>query len=137
MKRMTVATVLAVGALPTGGAGAAIEVTGTLSGTTQISFGCPGPVNPDGPTCHPWHAYPNARFSVSRRSTAGTPVPGTAVVVTSNGHAHFSVRLRAGAYLITPLPQHNTRGGPRLSVRVLAGASTTALVRFVGYPQME
>jgi hypothetical protein len=137
MKGLAMTAVLAVTALCAGATGAAVQATGTLSGTTQISFGCPGPVNPDGPNCNPWHAFPEARFSVSRRSTDGTPVPGTAVVVTSNDRAHFSLRLAAGTYLITPLPQRNTHGGPRLTARVHAGASTTVLVRFVGFPQME
>jgi hypothetical protein len=137
MSRVAAATMLVLAALPAGASGAALDTTGTLTGTTQISFGCPGPVNPDGPTCHPWHAFPNARFSISRRSTSGNPVPGTAVVVTSNPRAQFRVRLGAGSYLLTPLPQHNTRGGTRVTVHVRAGATTTALVRFVGYPQME
>ena len=137
MKRIAVPVVLGVAALATGVSGAAVGATGTLSGTTQISFGCPGPVDPSGPSCNPWHAFPNARFSIARRSTDGNPVPATAVVVTSNAHAHFSVRLTSGTYLVTPLPQHNTRGGPRLTVRVRANAATTVLVRFVGYPQME
>jgi hypothetical protein len=47
------------------------------------------------------------------------------------------LRLDAGSYLVTPLPQHNTHGGPRLSLRVDAGATTRVLVRFLGFPQME
>ena len=136
MRAIAVATVLALATLPAGASGASIGATGTLSGTTQISFGCPGPVNPDGPTCNPWHAFSNAKFSVARRSTTGAPVPATAVVVTSDAHAHFSIRLSAGTYVVTPLPQRNTHGGPRLTVRVRAGLTTTALVRFVGYPRM-
>lgn len=131
------AMVFAVAVLPAGSSRAATRASGVLSGSTQISFGCPGPVNPDGPpTCHPWHAYPNAKFSVARRSTTGAPLPATAVVVTSNGQARFSVRLAAGSYVITPLAQRNTRGGRRLIVRIRAGTRTTALVRFVGFPQM-
>lgn len=97
----------------------------------------PRPVNPDGPTCKPWHAFPHARFSVARRSTTGAPVPATAVVVTSNAQAHFSLRLDAGTYLVTPLTQRSTHGGPRLTVRVRAGARSAVLVRFEGYPRME
>jgi hypothetical protein len=137
MKAMFVATAVAVAGLATGVSGAAVEASGTLKGTTQISFGCPGPVSASGAQCNPWHSFPFARFSISRRSTGGVPVPGTAVVVTSNAHATFSLRLDAGSYLITPLPQHNTHGGPRLTVRVRAAATTSALVRFLGYPQME
>ena len=63
-------------------------------------------------------------------------MPGTAVVVTSNTNGRFSRRLGTGVYFLTPLPQHSTHGGKRLTVRVRAGAVTTALVRFLGYPQM-
>ena len=126
MKAIALATVVCVAGLAAGGSGATIGATGTLGGTTQISFGCPGPVSDSGPTCHPWHLFPNARFSISRRSTDG-----------SNANARFHLRLDAGAYLVTPLPQHSTRGGSRITVRVRAGAVTTAVVKFVGYPQME
>lgn len=136
MKAIALAAVVAAAGLATGASGAAVGTTGILSGTTQISFGCPGPVSLTGPACNPWHDFPSARFSISRRSTTGTPVPGTAVVVTSNAQAKFRVRLGVGTYLVTPLPQHNTHGGPRLTLRVRAGAVTTALVRFVGYPRM-
>lgn len=61
----------------------------------------------------------------------------TAIVVTSNAKSHFTVRLDAGSYVITPLAQRQTHGGTRLTVRVHVGAVTTALVRFVGFPQME
>jgi hypothetical protein len=137
MKAIALATVVCVAGLAAGGSGATIGATGTLAGTTQISFGCPGPVSESGPTCHPWHLFPNARFSISRRSTDGSPVPMTAIVVTSNANARFHLRLDAGAYLVTPLPQHSTRGGSRITVRVRAGVVTTAVVKFVGYPQME
>jgi len=137
MKAIAVAVVLATVGVPAAASGAAPAATGLLAGTTQISFGCPGPVNPDGPSCNPWHPFEHARFSVARRSTTGAPVPATAVVVTSNAQAHFSVRLDSGTYVVTPLPQHNTHGGPRLTVRVRTGATTTVLVRFDGFPRME
>jgi hypothetical protein len=127
---------LAAVSLTAGASGAATGATGILKGATQISFGCPGPVSTSGPPCNPWRPFPRARFSLARRSTAGTPVPGTAVVVTSTAQARFNVRLDAGTYIVTPLPQRNTRGGPRLTIRVRAGAATTALVRFLGFPQM-
>jgi hypothetical protein len=136
MKAVAVA-MLAVAAVLSGIAGAATGSTGTFRGTTQISFGCPGPVNESGPSCNPWRPFPGARFSISRRSTNGTPIAATAVTVTSNGRARFNVRLDAGTYMVTPLPQHNTRGGTRLIIRVRAGTVTTALVRFRGYPLME
>jgi hypothetical protein len=136
LKALALVSVVCVAGLAAAGSRATVSATGTLSGTTQISFGCPGPVSPAGPSCHPWHLFPNARFSISRRSTDGTPVPMTAIVVTSHANARFSLRLDAGSYLITPLAQHSTHGGPRLTVRVRAGAVTTVLVRFVGFPQM-
>jgi hypothetical protein len=134
--RAVAVAMLAVAAVLSGVAGAATGSMGTFRGTTQISFGCPGPVRESGPSCKPWRPFPSARFSISLRSTNGTPAPGTAVVVTSNRDARFNVRLDAGTYVVTPLPQHNTRGGTRLIVRVQAGTVTTALVRFLGYPQM-
>ena len=137
MKALGVSTLVAVIVLLAGPAGAAVDSTGTFRGTTQISFGCPGPVRDSGPVCNPWRTYPSARFSISRRSTVGLPVPGTAVVVTSNPNGRFSLRLSAGRYLVTPLPGGKTRGGPQLTVRVRAGAETTMLIRFVGVPQME
>jgi hypothetical protein len=116
--------------------GAANGPTGTLRGSTQISFGCPGPISPTVSACHPWRPFPGARFSVARRSASGAPVPGTAIVVTSTAQARFSLRLGVGSYLVTPLPQRSTRGGARLAVRVREGAVTLALVRFLGFPQM-
>ena len=137
MKALGVSTLVALIVLLAGPAGAAVDSTGTLKGTTQISFGCPGPARDSGPVCNPWRTYPSARFSISRRSTAGLPVPNTAVVVTSSPTGRFSLRLSPGSYLVTPLPGGKTHGGPRLIVRVRAGAATTVLVRFVGVPQME
>ena len=122
--------ILVLAALPAAGSQAASS--GILRGTTQISFGCPGPVDPSGPGCNPWHALPHGRFSVARRAST---VP--AVVVTSGADAHFRLRVEAGTYVVTPLPGRSTHGGPRLVVRVRAGAATTVLVRFDGYPQME
>ena len=136
MKPIALAALVITAGLVSGASGATVGTTGVLAGTTQISFGCPGPVSLAGPKCNPWHDFPSARFSVARRSADGTPVPGTAVVVTSNANATFRMRFGVGSYLVTPLPQHNTHGGPRLTLRVRAGAVTTALVRFVGYPRM-
>jgi len=137
MKGLGVSTLVAAIVLLAGPAGAAVDSTGTLRGTTQISFGCPGPIRDSGPVCNPWRTYPSAHFSIARRSTSGQPVPGSTVVVTSNLNGRFSLRLSPGRYLVTPLPGGKTRGGPRLIVRVSAGAETTVLVRFVGVPQME
>ena len=47
------------------------------------------------------------------------------------------MRVDAGSYLLTPLAQRNTRGGKRVIVTVRSGQVTAALVRFLGYPQME
>jgi hypothetical protein len=131
-----VALVGLLAAAAASGSQAAIRATGTLTGTTQITFGCPGPVSPTGP-CYPWHAFPNARFSIARRAADGSPVPATAVLARSNAHARFSIRLAAGLYVITPLPQRNTHGGARIVVRVRAGLATTTRVRFQGFPLME
>jgi hypothetical protein len=136
MKAFALLAVVCLIGVDAGASGAAVRTAGTLTGTTQISFGCPGPVSSSGPTCHPWHAFPNARFSIARRSVDGMPVPMTAIDVTSNAQGTFHVRLGAGTYLVTPLPQRSTHGGPRLTVRIRAGATTRVLVRFVGFPQM-
>jgi len=135
MKMIAVAAVVAIAGLASAVSQSSVQATGVLRGTTQISFGCPGPTTE--PPCNPWRPFASARLSVVRRSAAGDPVPGTTVVVRSNANARFSVRLRTGSYLVTPLRQGNARGGPRLTVRIRAGTATTVLVRFVGFPQME
>lgn len=137
MRSFAAAMILAAFALAGGVSSATATATGVLKGVTQISFGCPGPVRAGAPACNPWHTLPHAKFSLSRRSTGGVPVPGTAVVVTSNSLGRFSMRLDTGTYLLTPLPRPSSRGGTRVTVRVRAGRVTTALVRFLGYPQME
>ena len=114
-----------------GAAGPASIASGRLAGETQISFGCPGPVREGVPSCHPWHAFAHARFSV-----AALPANGTSRVVVSDAHGRFALRLPAGRYTVTPLAQAQTRGGPRLQVRVRAGMTTAILVRFQGFPQM-
>ena len=120
-----------------GVANPAVTASGRLTGKTQISFGCPGPVREGRPGCNPWRPFAHARFSVAQRSASGTPIPGTRRTVTSDAHGRFRLLLPAGAYVITPLPQRNTHGGTRLTVQVRAGESTTTLVRFLGFPQME
>jgi hypothetical protein len=117
----------------TGTAGAAAQAgttTGTLAGQTQISYGCPGPVAANGPSCKPWHAFANARFSVS------SPVSGRARTVVSDSQGRFTLRLSPGSYTVRPLPQAHTRGGTTLPVRVSAGAQTLITVRFAGFPMM-
>lgn len=111
------------------------EATGRLVGNTQISFGCPGPATE--PPCNPWRPFAHARFSLVQRSADGGTKPGTRRTVGSDARARFSVRVPAGSYIITPLPQSHTHGGRRLIVQIRAGLSTAALVRFLGFPQME
>ena|SRR5712691_3784454 len=105
-----------VAALLLGLAGSASAATGTLTIQTQISFGCPGPVAVDGPSCHPWHAFANARFSLS-------PSSGPARVVVSDGQGRFTTRLAPGSYTVKPLPQAQTRGGTTLRVPSACGPS--------------
>ncbi len=111
--------------------------SGRLAGKTQISFGCPGPVREGTPGCNSWRPFAHARFSLAQRASRGDPIPGTRRVVTSDTRGRFVLRLRVGSYLITPLPQRHTDGGTRVTVHVRAGESTTTLVRFDGFPQME
>jgi hypothetical protein len=97
--------------------------------TTQISFGCPGPVRETGPTCNPWHAFPHARLAVAR---AG----GASRIVVSDAAGRLRLRLAPGSYAVTPLAQAHARAGAVLHVRVRPGAVTRLLVRFEGFPQM-
>jgi hypothetical protein len=110
-------------------AGSASAATGTLTGQTQISYGCPGPVAPDSTSCHPWHAFAKARFSVS-------PSLGQTRFVVSDAQGRFTMRLAPGSYTVKSLPQAHTRGGTTLRVQVRAGALTRILVRFQGFPMM-
>lgn len=115
----------------------AATASGRLAGKTQISFGCPGPATEGPPGCNPWRPFAHARFSLARRSASGDPTPGTHRAVTSDARGRFALRLSVGTYLITPLSQRHTHGGTRVIVQVRAGESTTTLVRFDGFPQME
>ena len=137
MRSFAAATILAAFALASGVSGAMATATGTLKGLTQIFVRLPGPGSRGGSDLQSVARVPHAKFSLSRRSTGGEPVPGTAVVITSNSLGRFRMRLDTGTYLLTPLPRLNSRGGKRVTVRVRAGGVTTALVRFLGYPQME
>jgi hypothetical protein len=113
----------------------AATASGRLAGKTQVSFGCPGPATE--PPCNAWRPFAHARFSLAQRASRGDPIPGTRRAVTSDARGHFVLRLSVGSYLITPLPQGHTHGGTRVIVHVRAGESTTTLVRFDGFPQME
>jgi hypothetical protein len=118
-----------------GVANPAATASGRLAGKTQISFGCPGPATE--PACNPWRPFAHARFSVAQRSGDGGPKPGTRRTVISDARARFSLRVPVGSYIITPLRQSHTQGGKRLVVQIRAGVATAALVRFIGFPQME
>jgi hypothetical protein len=109
--------------------------SGRLAGKTQISFGCPGPTTE--PPCNPWRAFPHARFSLVQYPSRGSTLPGTRRAITSDARGRFVLRLPAGSYLITPLRERQTHGGDRVIVHVGAGKTTTTLVRFDGFPQME
>ena len=124
--RTLIATGLALAALA-GSAQAATPV-GRLSGATQISFGCPGPAREGEPGCNPWRPFAHARIIV-----AGN---GVKRLVLSDGRGRFTLVLPVGGYTVTPLPQKNTRGGPRLTIRVSARTTTWIRVRFVGFPMM-
>lgn len=113
----------------------AATASGRLVGKTQISFGCPGPATE--PPCNAWRPFAHARFALTQRLADGGPKPGTRRTVSSDARARFAVRVPAGSYVITPLRQSHTHGGARLVVQIRAGESTAALVRFIGYPQME
>lgn len=113
----------------------AARATGRLAGKTQISFGCPGPATE--PPCNAWRPFAHARLSLAQRASSGDPISGTRRVVTSDARARFALRLPAGSYLITPLPQRHTHGGTRVIVHIRTGQTTTTLVRFDGFPQME
>jgi hypothetical protein len=115
----------------------AVTGSGRLAGRTQISFGCPGPVSEGTPGCNPWRPFAHARFSIAQRASRGDPILGIRRAVSSDARARFALRLPVGTYLITPLPQRHTHGGTPVIVHVRAGQSTTTLVRFDGFPQME
>lgn len=113
----------------------ASQAGGRLVGTTQITFGCPGPATE--PPCNAWRPFAHARFLIGQRSADGGAKLGTERTVISDARAHFSIHVATGTYVITPLPQNHTHGGSRLLIRVRNGVRTTTLVRFIGFPQMD
>src|SRR5437660_573152 len=129
MRTLLTAALLALVAAPLAG-GSATGI-GTLAGHTQITYGCPGPVLESASTCNPWRPFVGAKLSVAK--TDGGP----ARVVVSDGTGHFSLRLLAGRYTVTPLPQAHTKGAAPVQVRVRGGLTTRILVRFEGFPMME
>jgi hypothetical protein len=132
--RSVVAFFLMVGAVAAA-AGPAAVATGRLSGLTQITYGCPGPVREGEPPCEHWSAFAHARFTVTRLQQ-GVPVAGSSRLVQSDEHGRFAVALRPGRYRVNPLRQEHTTGGAPLTVTIGAGATTRALVRFRGFPMM-
>jgi hypothetical protein len=137
-RRVAFGAVTVIGFVAT--ANAAIPATtasGQLTGQTQISFGCPGPARVGAPGCNPWRPFAHAHFELAERGANGAIEPGTRRLVSSNQLGRFALRLRVGSYLLTTVPQRNTRGGTNLSVRVQADQTSTVLVRFTGFPLME
>ncbi|HEV3404617.1 MAG TPA: hypothetical protein VG073_10020 [Gaiellaceae bacterium] len=106
------------------GVTAAAGPTGRLSGTTLISFGCPGPAREGEPGCNPWRPFAHARVSVGGR------------IVVSDARGRFALSLRPGTYVVAALPQAHARGASSVTVHVLAGGSVRVRVRFDGYPKM-
>jgi hypothetical protein len=139
MRRLSAATVFFVVlglAIGMGAASSMAPGSGSLVGQTQISFGCPGPVRVGQPSCHPWHPFPHARFTIQRAGPTGQPLPPIVRLIVSDAKAHFVVRLGAGSYIITPLAQRPTHGGRSLTVHIRPGRLTSVLVRYQGYPQI-
>jgi hypothetical protein len=136
LNRLAAATIAVMALSSATPAGSAVEVTGVLAGQTQISYGCPGPVRVGGPTCNPWRSFPNGRFRLTARETGGFPVAGRSRVVVSDGTGWFELRLAVGSYIVTPLAQDHTRGGPTLTIQVSAAKTTRIWVRFQGFPMM-
>ena len=125
---ISAATLVLLVALAPAAARAEQAATGTLVGRTMINTGCPGPVSPGG--CNPWHRLPQAAFTVTRLSSAGTKIPGTTRTVNSNSEAAFRIRLGVGSYLVTPIAGTRTRGGTPKRVRIRALFTTHTTVRF-------
>jgi hypothetical protein len=106
-----------------------VPAPGTLSGVTQISYGCPGPQR-EGDPCEQWSSFPNALFQLTSLDGAA------ARTITSDSNGSFTLGLPAGRYRLTPLPQPHTTGGTPLTAIVQAGGTTSVSVRFEGFPRM-
>ena len=109
---------------------------GRLTGKTQITYGCPGPVRVGAPPCEHWLSFPRARFTITRLDATGSPIVGTRRLVTSDDRGRFELALAIGRYRLSLLPQQHTRGGNLIGVTVKAGRTAWVLVRFQGFPQM-
>ena len=107
-----------------------------LAVVAQISFGCPGPAREGTPGCNPWRPFPRARFAVVAVGPSGKPVPGSRRLYVASAKGRAVVMLAAGRYLLLPLAQAHARIGKPLSVSVHRGTTTTAVLRWQGYPQM-
>jgi hypothetical protein len=134
--RLIVALVVLTACVAQTAAGAAGLASGRLTGKTQITYGCPGPVRVGAPACDHWITFPRARFTVTRLGATGAPIAGTKQLVVSDASGRFTLVLTAGRYRLALLPQQHTRGGSPISVTVNADRVTWALVRFQGFPQM-
>jgi hypothetical protein len=110
-------------------AGTAGQSQGRLSGSTQISYGCPGPQR-EGVPCEHWSSFARARFRLTTLSS------GDARIVTSDWRGRFTLVLTVGRYRVTPLRQAHTTGGTPLTVTIRAAATTWTRVRFQGFPRM-
>jgi hypothetical protein len=104
-------------------------LAGRLSGTTKVNVGCP--VVTSTGNCDPWRLLPDAQFTITRLNAAGAPVRGKTRTVTSDANSHFSVRLRAGAYLLKPTAGPTTKGGALIHLRVKAHRTTATTVRYM------
>jgi hypothetical protein len=110
--------------------------SGLLVGQTQISYGCPGPVQVGHPSCESWHPFPKARFTIRQIGPKGQPLPQIIRIMVSDRQAHFSVQLSTGAYQVTPLVQAHTSGGRKLTIHIQSDHTTRILIRFLGIPRM-
>jgi hypothetical protein len=108
---------------------------GRMSGATQITFGCPGPVRVGAPPCEHWSSFPHARFTLTRLR-GGVPVSGSERRFNSDGRGRFTLPLAAGRYQLTPLAQAHSNGGAPITLSVRAGQTTWTLLRYQGYPRM-
>lgn len=127
---------IALGAGAAVGEVAAASRAGRISGVTQISFGCPGPVREGTPSCEHWTRFPHARFSITRLADDNTPIKGTQQIISSGNRGEFTIALPSGRYLLRPLPQQHTNGGLPIHLEVRPAMTSWGLVRFTGYPQM-
>ena len=134
--RCAVTVVVACTVLGNSAIAASSNLDGRLAGLTQITYGCPGPQHV-GQQCERWFSFAKARFAVTRNGSDGKPTPSTRRVLVSDHNGRFSLRLPAGVYTITPLPQAHTHVGKTLTARIRTGQTTRTTIRFLGYPMME